>query len=187
MHWLLVAGLSGLMFASTPPSDVSPPRTLDALPRPSDDEIDLMLKSPERRVRSTNPKLAKMLALGAHRSGTFARLVAAIERTDVIVYIEASADMPRNLEGRLLLLPLANGQRYIRIQVRSDLPRAELIPLLGHELRHALEIADSPDVRDQAAMLALYRRIGEISSGPDSYDTVAAREAGRQIRIELLG
>ena len=55
-----------------------------------------------------------------------------------------------------------------------------------HDIEEKLRV-NIADVRDQAAMLALYRRIGEISSGPDSYDTVAAREAGRQIRIELVG
>jgi hypothetical protein len=187
MHWLMLATLGGFIFASTPPSDGTSARTLDALPRPSRPEIDRLLHAPERKVRSTHPKITKMLSVGAQYSSTFAGLLAALDRTDVIVYIEPVRDLPSTIEGRLVLLPLAHGQRYLRIQVRGDLPRDELIPLLGHELRHALEIADAPEVRDQSAMLALYRRIGEISSGPDSYDTVAAREAGKQVRAELLG
>ena len=186
MHWLLVATLSGAMLASEPRSDGSPVRTVP-LPRPSDVEIELLLHSPERRVRTTDARLAKMLELGAHRSATFAGLLAAIERTDVIVYIETDKTMESKLDGRLLLLPISNTQRYLRIQIRAGLGRDELVPLIAHELRHALEVADEPDVRDQAGMIRLYERIGETSWGLHAYDTAAARSTGRQVRIELRG
>lgn len=184
MHWLLVATLSAAMFASAPRPDASPVRT-GPLPRPSGPEIDRLLHSPERRVRTTDPKIAKMLELGARRSTTFAGLLAALELTDVIVYIEPAKAMPSKLDGRLLLLPISNHQRYLRIQVRATISREELVPLIAHELRHALEVADAPDVRDQASMISLYERIGETSWGLHAYDTAAARSTGRQVRTEL--
>ena len=185
MHWLLAATLSGVMLASAPRSD-SPARTAP-LPMPSSTEIDLLLRSPERRVRTTDARLATMVERGARRSATFAGLLAAIERTDVIVYIESSRRMPSNLDGRLLLLPMSNNQRYLRIQVRTGLSREETVALIGHELRHALEIAEDPSVRDQQAMIRLYERIGDTSSRPHAYDTAAARSTGRQVRAELEG
>ena len=184
MYWLLAATLSGAMLATGPRSDVSPVR-VSPLPRPSSAEIDLLLYSPERRVRSTDARLAKMIELGARRSATFAGLLAAIERTDVIVYIEAAKGMPSKLDGRLLLLPMSNNQRYLRIQLRAGLSREETVPLIGHELQHALEIAAEPEVRDQAGMISLYERIGESSSGVHAYDTAAARSTARQVRTEL--
>ena len=48
----------------------------------------LLLNSPERRVRATDPRLHSLLAEGLNRSRTFASLVTALNRTDVIVYIE---------------------------------------------------------------------------------------------------
>jgi hypothetical protein len=89
--------------------------------------------------------------------------------------------------GRLLLLPLANQQRYLRIQVRQDASPDDLIALMGHELRHALEVAESPDVRTQDALVELYERIGSAAPGGHRYDTIAAQNTGRRVRTELNG
>src|SRR5262245_10941537 len=111
-----------------------------------------LLSAPDRRVRSTDPQVVQLLENGMRRSPTFAGLVKSVSRTDVIVYIERVQKLPRTLAGRLLLLTIAGNQRYLRIQVRSDLPRPDLIALIGHELRHALEIAQEPTVRDTSSL-----------------------------------
>ena len=50
----------------------------------------------------------------------------------------------------------------IRVSIRlSPLDR---IALLGHELRHATEVAAAPDVRDEAALARLIARIGWAKS-----------------------
>lgn len=144
-----------------------------------------LLDRPDRRVRTTHARLADLLARGVKRSRTFAELVLALNRTDVIVYIEAAAYLPNPVAGRLLLLPLANDQRYLRIQVRQDSTSDDLIALIGHELRHALEVAAAPGVRSQEALVELYERIGKSSPGSHSYDTVAAQNTGRRVRSEL--
>ena len=58
----------------------------------------------------------------------------------------------------------------------------ETIALIGHELRHALEVAASPDVRDQAGLTKLYKRIGEPAGCAHSFDTRAAQNTGRRVR-----
>ena len=147
-----------------------------------------LLSSPDRRVRSTDPRVTALLELGIHRSPTFAGLVESLNTTDVIVYIQRVRDLPTTLAGRLVLLPMANTQRYLRIQVRGDLGQAEMIALIGHELRHALEIAEDPNVRDAPGMRMLYERIGHPSGGSNhTFDTFAAQNTGRQVRMELAG
>lgn len=149
-------------------------------------DADTLLSSPARRVRSTDKQITKMLELGIERSPTFGRLVRALNSTDVIVYVERTRDLPKSLAGRMLLLPMAGHQRYLRVQVRSDLKGPELVALIAHELRHALEIADHPAVRDASAMLDLYRRIGHATSNAlHTFDTEAAQTAGRQVRQEI--
>jgi hypothetical protein len=64
--------------------------------------------------------------------------------------------------------------------------RTELIALIGHELRHALEVAQVPDVRDESALVRLYERIGQRSVKGHEYDTNAAQDAGRAVRKELV-
>jgi hypothetical protein len=145
-----------------------------------------MLDSPYRHVRTASARVQHLLETGVSRSPTFASLVALLNASDVIVYIEQTADMPRTLEGRLLLLPLANHQRYLRIQINRSGAPTDLISLMGHELRHAIEVADATDVRDEGALERLYQRIGMRSAAIHTYDTNAAQTTGRRVRKELL-
>ena len=59
----------------------------------------LLLNSPERRVRATDARLRSLLAEGLHRSRTFASLVTALNRSDVIVYIESVVTCRRARRG----------------------------------------------------------------------------------------
>ena len=53
------------------------------------------------------------------------------------------------------MLPLAGEYRYLRVRIRNDLSRREAIALIGHELQHALEIADAIEVRDTTSLIKL--------------------------------
>jgi hypothetical protein len=144
-----------------------------------------LLTAPDRRVRTVDRYVSNMLVEGVRRSATFGELIARLNATDVIVYIEPVDHLPATIAGRLMLIPLAHHQRYLRVQVRAGLLPHDLISLIGHELRHALEIADSPDVRDERALITLYKRIGEAGSSLHAYDTRAAQDTGHQVRTEL--
>ena len=145
-----------------------------------------LLESPYRHVRTTNANVQGLLERGVAKSPTFAALLARLNASDVIVYIEQTVDLPKTLQGRLLLMPLANHQRYLRIQINRDGSQNELVATIGHELRHAIEVAEASDVRDETALERLYRRIGMGSSGEHTYDTEAARTTGRRVRKELV-
>ena len=145
-----------------------------------------LLRSPYRHVRTTSPRVQYLLEMGVSRSPTFASLLARLNASDVIVYIEPTDDMPKTLDGRLLLMPLANHQRYLRIQITRNGAPTELIALMGHELRHAIEVAEATDVRDESALERLYQRIGMRSAALHTYDTDAAQSTGRRGRKELL-
>jgi len=147
-----------------------------------------MLEAPDRRVRAPESRLRALLEEGFHRSPTFAALLTAINDSDVIVYIETTMLLPKDTRGRITIVPLpGKHERYLRIQIRYDLPRREAISLLGHEMRHALEIAAETGVRDSAGLIKLYERIGHSSGGDHTYDTTAAQDAGRQVLSELVG
>jgi hypothetical protein len=146
-----------------------------------------MLASAERRVRSTDARITNLIAVGVRQSRTFAAIVRALSATDVIVYVQPARDLPTTVSGRLLMLPPAGPYRYLRVQVRANLPSRELIALIGHELQHALEVAEHRTVRDTPALVALYQRIGQTRRGSHSFDTAAAQAAGRQVRQELVG
>jgi len=146
--------------------------------------IEMLFLAPERRVRAADPRIQSLLVEGRRRSATFASLLFAINRTDVIVYIERVMTLPKDTLGRLTMVPIP-AARYLRIQIRGDLSRNEAIALIGHELQHALEVAGDASVRDADGMIALYERIGHSSGGEHVYDTTAAQDRGRQVRREL--
>jgi hypothetical protein len=180
MHWLLLVALTPAL-AGTPAAETVARIASD------DSALAAMLTSPERRVRSTDARIVRLIADGARRSRTFASIVRALESTDVIVYIQPTRDLPSGLSGRLLMLPAVGQYRYLRVQIRAHLPARELIALIGHELQHALEVAAARNVRDTQALVTLYQRIGRALAGSHSYDTDDAVAAGRQVRIELVG
>jgi hypothetical protein len=87
----------------------------------------------------------------------------------------------------MLIAPGPAGQRYLRIQIAVAARGNELIALVGHELQHALEVAESPGVRDEPSLMALYEAIGHGEQGRHRYDTMAAQNTGRRVRLELIG
>ena len=183
MPALLTVALTGAVTFADPSPGPRPAVTAPAAPTPAY----LLLESPERRVRAPQMRVQSLLEEGLRRSPTFAALLNALARTDVIVYVESSMTLPKDTQGRLTMVPLSGPQRYLRIQIRSDLTRFEGIALIAHEMRHALEIGEAADVRDPRSLIRLYERIGHSSGGEHAFDTDAAQDTGRQVRRELSG
>jgi hypothetical protein len=175
---LMLAMVVGLAF------DRSPVRAATPLDKA---DVRAIMTSDHRHLRAVDRRVSDAIAEGLGRSATFARLVLALDQSDVIVYIETARAMPSTLAGRMLIVAGPANQRYLRIQI-ADAPRGvELIALIAHELQHALEVAASPDVRDERALIGLYQTIGHGGHGQHRYDTMAAQDTGRQVRTELIG
>ena len=78
--------------------------------------------------------------------------------------------------------------RYLRIALTPPLNlrnRNRLIAPIGHELQHALEVAERPEVIDLAGMIEMSRRIGFPVESRLGYDTSAARAAGSAVLDEV--
>jgi hypothetical protein len=70
--------------------------------------------------------------------------------------------------------------------VKVDIRHAdgELMGLIGHELRHAIEILSEPSVVDAVSMYFLYQRIGRLGTYT-AFETEAAVQAGHAVRAEV--
>ena len=145
-----------------------------------------VLEAPTRHVRTTDGSVRRLMRRGYRHSPTFAGLVARLQRSDVIVYVEDVPRLPGGLDGRMMMMPRSNGYRYVRIQIAVRGAPEDSIAVLAHELQHAVEIADAVDVRDSDSLERLYQRIG-VRAGPQVYDTIAAQERGRLVRRERVG
>jgi hypothetical protein len=118
----------------------------------------------------------------AARSPIVRELIARLGCSDVIVYVEltASSQIPR---ARTTLVTASPAVRFLRIGISMSVPPNELPALLGHELQHAVEIAEREEVRDEAGVRRLYVEIGRQGSA-DSFETDAALDVEWQVRLE---
>jgi hypothetical protein len=140
---------------------------------------------PMRRLRPTQSLASRLVEDGMSKSPTFRRLVSRLQRSDVIVYVSVKPDMQPSLGGSLRYLGNSATDRFVLVLLNGQNSRHMLVALLGHELQHAVEVADAPDVRDGTALSDLYRRIG-VRRGTDSWDSVAAQQVGQVVRSEVL-
>lgn len=158
--------------------------TMGLVPRPAPLTAAAVLEAPTRHVRATGRTIPGLLRTGFTESRTFAALLARLERSDVLVYVEDVPRLPGALDGRLVMLPPAHGVRYLRIQVALRGSPLDTIAIIAHELRHAIEVADASTVVDTDGLVALYRRIG-VDHGNNLFDTLEAQETGKRVLKEL--
>jgi hypothetical protein len=136
------------------------------------------------RVRDTgDATIAAMLREAAERSPTFRRIVALIDATDGIVYIEEGTCGHSVRACLPISMKAAGPHRLLRIVVDLRRARDELMAAIGHELRHALEVLMCPSIRTSAAMYFFYDQGNPTKN--DSFETRAAVEAGLDIAAEL--
>ena len=141
------------------------------------------------RVRSTSAQILELIREGRERSSTFNVLVEAIDRSNGIVYVEFGFCAFGHLNGCLLpYVGSVQGERYMRVIVtpdRNQRSHDQLLALIAHELRHALEVVDHPEVVDATTLEAMFRKIGVPARSVRGYETEAARAAGEAVLREL--
>ena len=128
------------------------------------------------------------IAEGFVRSAFFRDLVEQLDASDVIVYVESDCQMPSPMGGRLTFMSSAGGRRYVLVRIACLLDGRSQIAMLGHELRHAVEIADAGSIVDEPSLADAYQRIGFASGvmrAGTGYDSRAAINAGRRVWEEL--
>ena len=139
-------------------------------------------------VRTIDTRLRMEIDQGLARSSFFRDLVARLDASDVIVYVEAECPMSPRLFGRLTFMASGGGRRYVNVRVSCALNDIEQIAALGHELRHAVEIAEATSIIDTGSLAREYQRIGFASHGVPAgsgFETRAAIEAARRVWVEL--
>ncbi len=137
------------------------------------------------RIRPIGESAVLVLQRGIAHSPTFRELAARLERSDVFVYISVEPRPPGKCPGATRFVTATRYTRFLHIALDRKLAPKAMIALLAHELQHALEVADDPGVRDQASFKQHYTQNGFRNYRSDTFDSRAAREAGRRVRAEL--
>jgi hypothetical protein len=135
-------------------------------------------------VRPLQQRGRTLLAKGIDGSTTFKQLIDKIAHSDVVVYVDLDAFDERKVDGSLRFLGKGGGTRFLKVWLRPRRIDDEMVVTLGHELQHALEVAGDPQVVSQATFAAFYARKGQ-SDKPGRFETRAAQQVARRIRVEL--
>ena len=140
-------------------------------------------------VRPMSLELQSLVDEGVERSPALRALVAKLEASNVIVYVNFREFPEKIVEGRLVFIGTTAHLRYLQIFIESSLPHEKHLSLLGHEFRHALEIAAEPSVVDSLSMGRYYGEIGYRVAGPphqQRYETREAIVSGRRVLGEVI-
>lgn len=137
-------------------------------------------------LRTEDTRVAAALARGRGESPTFRAIVDRLDTSDLIVYV-SRGKLSGQTAASTQLLTTTGGYRYVRVTIDLEPDTDVGVAMLGHELRHALELADAPWVVDDETVVSLYRDIGYAScvGAKPCYDTLEAVDTGRQVLIEL--
>jgi hypothetical protein len=136
------------------------------------------------RVRANSaPAIAALLREGADRSTTFRRLVAQIDATDGLVYVESGQCHHQVRACLALTVRTAGPSRILRILIDSHRDHDELIAAIGHELQHANEALADSHVTSDITMYNFFRRIAPTDK--DRFETDAAIQVGLDVLAEL--
>lgn len=144
------------------------------------------------QVRSADHRINGAVEQGLRDSATFRALVDRINASDVVVYLAADVNgLPTGVDGRLTFLSAAGGFRYVVVHVNSRLSTPRLVALIGHELQHAREIADTVAIIDALSMAREYAaglgyRNLLVTNDRRTFDSRAAIRAGEQVLREVL-
>jgi hypothetical protein len=137
------------------------------------------------RVRSTDNALAGLIDQGARRSETFSRLLATIQASNGIVYVEAGKCGHGVRACLKIWMQVSGPNRFVRIVI--DRPGRErdvdVMGSIGHELQHAIEVLGEPAVTDGVTMFSFLQRIA--STDGYRFETTAAVNAGEAVKYEL--
>jgi len=147
-------------------------------------ESEVYLADLTRRVRPSGPRAVYTVGRALELCPTIRSLVAQIEASDLIVYVKIE-HRDSGPAGWIRFVGGTPVARVLGVHLRDDLSTPQMVMLLGHELQHAVEVSEAPQVRDRESFEAHYRCPGFGTVSPNRFDTPGAIRVGRQVRREL--
>jgi len=144
----------------------------------------LSLLAPDAHVRGLSPRVRATITEAATQSKTFRGLVDWINASDGIVYVEEGT-CGHGVRACFVTVTTAGPNRILRVKVDTRQADSDLLWLIGHELRHTIEVLSNPTVMSQVDMYFFYGQAGQVQNGGRAFETTAAIEAGLAVRAEL--
>lgn len=134
--------------------------------------------------------MQRLIDDAARRSPAIQEWIDRLQALDVTVYVRARTFAQIDLDGHIALVTTTSGgHRYLLIELACGRSELTQMTTLGHELFHAIEIAEEPSAVSADTLADLYSRIGRKtgdSRGQRTFETEAAAAAGLRARRQLL-
>ena len=142
------------------------------------------------RLRPDTDDMRRLISDGLQKSPTLGVIVQQLEHSDLIVEVQCGYFARSSRLGRTVLLAARPSVRYVLVEIACGLTAGAGLEILGHELRHALEIASARWVVDEPSLGRLYTHIGfrscALAAGArGEFETEDAIEAGGRVHQEL--
>jgi hypothetical protein len=136
-------------------------------------------------VRSDDSALAGLINQATRGSETFRRLLATIEASNGIVYVEPGACGHGVRACLTMWMQVSGPNRFVRIVINRSKPDRDLEVRgsIGHELQHAIEVLREPAVTNGVTMFNFLMRMAPTDS--NRFETTADIDAGDALIYEL--
>jgi hypothetical protein len=136
------------------------------------------------RLRSSDRTLTALIDEARKGSPTFSKLIASLDATDGIVFVQKGRCQPRVPACLTLQVTQAGRYRILFVLVDTGRPSADVVASIGHELQHALEVLADPSLRSFGAIYLFYSRVAS-SEYLRAMETAAAVATGHAVFREL--
>jgi hypothetical protein len=141
-----------------------------------------------QHLRVLDRDLKMLIDRGVTQSPTLGKLIAEVEASPLLVFIECALRLPSGVGARTNFVTSVEDTRLLRVAVDCALTTRWQISLVAHELQHVLEVGRHPEVVDVEAMASLYEDIGYPTSRDGSirhFETEAAIAVQKAVSEEL--
>ena len=108
------------------------------------------------RLRPVSAFEAAVIRDGLCVSPTLRALADRLDTSDLTVHVSVKRFSDRRLAGGLRFLAATPTDRALQIEIAFGLDRYARIAMLGHELQHAVEVAETAQIRDQEGFRRFY-------------------------------
>jgi len=138
---------------------------------------------PTDHLRTGSVVIATLMQQASERSHTFQGLVDAINASDGIVYVEEGT-CAQGMRACFINVTMAGTHRILWVKVDTRGVDCDLMGLIGHELRHTVEVLSDAKVTGFATMYNFYSREAD-PGGTFPFETIEAKRAGEAVRTEV--
>ena len=140
-------------------------------------------------VRYLDHGIEEVASIAYTQSAVFRALVAVLESSDVVVYVDRGRCMRGAVRSCLHIMTSRGGVRYLRVTLDPQRSLLVVVAQLAHELHHATEVANRPEVVDDKTLNSLYGEIGfecRDRVAGQCWETEAAKDSERLVQHQVM-